>query len=38
MTQLKNESELIEYVMERPYLMETLYDLIEEEFYGEDDE
>ncbi len=37
-TQLQTEEDLIAYVMERTYLMETLYDLIDEEFYGEDDE
>ena len=32
----ENESEMIAWIMEREYLMETLYDMIESEFYGDE--
>ncbi len=31
-----DESEMIEFTMKREYLMETLYDMIDAEFYGDE--
>jgi len=32
----ENESEMIAWIMEREYLMETLYEMIDSEFYGDE--